>query len=270
MTTIIAATDLTERSAGVLGRAAVIARTTGAALIPVHVMPDGSAVAQEVGAEELLRAELAQLPDGIRIAEIRILQGRPEVVLPDLAEAEGAALLVLGLHRPRRVLDLLRLTTMERIVLNADVPVLIARNGPAGPYRCVLASTDFAPACARALAAAATIAPDAEFHAIHALRQDLRDKFGPGDIGDSRAMTQAEILRSAFVIMPGVPASLHLPEIIPGGVHEVVAFRLDELRPDLLAIGTHSGRVPGAIGNYARDFMRDPPTDVLVAKPPAT
>jgi hypothetical protein len=49
------------------------------------------------------------------------------------------------------VLDVLRLTTMEKIVLAAPVPVLIAHREPSRPYRRVLALTDFSPASAAAL-----------------------------------------------------------------------------------------------------------------------
>jgi nucleotide-binding universal stress UspA family protein len=267
MDKIIAATDLTARSDGVLARAAMIAQTLGAMVIAVHVLPAGAPAARVADVRARIAEALAPVPGAP--ADIRVLHGHPERVLADLARSEGATLLVLGLHRPRRVLDLLRLTTMERIVLGARLPVLIARNIPEGPYRRVLASVDFAPACGQALIAAARIAPDAEFHAIHALQRELREKFAAGDIEHSRAMTRAEILRTAFLAMPGMPGSLHLPEIIPGGMHEVLDFRLEEFNPDLLAIGTHSGRDPDALGNHARDLMRAPPTDVLVVKPPA-
>jgi nucleotide-binding universal stress UspA family protein len=269
MDSLIAATDLTERSAGVLERAALVARATGARVIHAHVLPQGALPARDADARTRLEEALAQTPGATGPVDIRLLHGRPEQVLPELARDEGAGLLVLGLHRPRAVLDLLRLTTMERIVLRAALPVLIARNPPEGPYRRVLASVDFAPASACALAAAAQIAPEAEFHAIHALQLDLREKLAPGDVAQSRAMTAARALCAAFVAQPGIPATLHPPEIIAGGVHEVLDFRLEELHPDLLTIGTHSGRDPEALGNYARDLMRAPPTDVLVAKPPA-
>ena len=271
MDRIIAATDLTERSEGVAARASLIAAEFGAEIIHVHVLAAGASAAREADARARITALLDETPAAGRgrvAHDIRILRGRPEGALAALVEETGAGLLLLGLHRVRPMLDLLRLTTMERIVLRADVPVLVARGLPAGPYEKVLASVDFAPACAAALAAAARIAPRAEFHAIHALKLELREKFAPGDLAHSRALTQAEALRAAFLAMPGLPAGLHLPEIVPGGVHEVLEFRLAELEPDLLTIGTHSGRDPATLGNYARDLMRAPPTDILVAKPP--
>lgn len=267
MRTIIAATDLSALSDGVAAQACRIARAIGAGVIHVHVLSAGASPAREGDARRRMETTLSETPGAGDAPDIRVLRGRTESVLADLAAEAGAGLVVIGLHRPRPVFDLLRLTTMERIVLRADVPVLIATRGQAASYRTVLASVDFAPACARALAAANLIAPGAEFHAIHALKLELREKFS-GSVEHSRAMTQADALRTAFLAIPGLPNALHRPEIVPGGVHEVLSFRLDELRPDLLTIGTHSGRDPSALGNYARDLMRAPPTDILVAKPP--
>jgi len=303
---IIAATDFTARSAHVGGRAALIARTLQARLVLAHARPKRNADAadasetvalsaaagsattdtevQPAGAlrklgrtlllgksgkrvrdpEERLRALARSLGSDV---EIRLVLGSADKALSELAEDESALLMVLGLHRERRVLDLLRLTTMERIVLEATMPVLIAHQKPRENYRRVLAPTDFSPASAAAVRMAARIAPEASFHAIHALQLPLGARFSPGDAATDAALTRAEQLRSAFLAMPGLPAFGEPPEIVPGGVHEILAFRQNELNADLVCIGTHSGRDPTQLGNYARDLMRAPPTDLLVAKP---
>lgn len=196
-----------------------------------------------------------------------VAEGPPEAALSALVEETGADLLILGLHKERRVLDALRLSTMERILLASDCPVLIAHQPPDRPYATVLGAVDFGPASARALVVAGQLAPNARFYAIHALHQPLRDKFSPGDPDDTTGMIQAGMLRRAFCQTPGLPAALHTPEIIPGSLYEVLMFRLDELRPDLLTIGTQSNRIEGALGHYARDLMRAPPTDMLIARP---
>ncbi|SDX23354.1 universal stress protein [Roseicitreum antarcticum] len=334
MRTIIAATDLSARSAQVLGRAVSLARAmaTGPGgrpqaaprIILVHVIEpagfsprralgmkgregtDGGALADleslaapfragtsggngvdiagaqgeappGAGASQgtTLEHAIAPSPDqgpnpssnpGPQIA-CRVAKGTPEDVLSALVAELGADLLILGLHRERRVLDTLRLSTMERILLGSDCPVLIAHQPPTQAYATVLGAVDFGPASARALVVAGQIAPGARFHAIHALHQPLRDKFSPGDPDDTTGMIQAAMLRKAFCETPGLPAALDTPEIIPGGLYEVLMFRLDELRPDLLAIGTQSNRIEGALGHYARDLMRAPPTDMLIARP---
>ncbi|HPD91212.1 MAG: universal stress protein [Rhodobacter sp.] len=244
---VIAATDLSARSAHVAARARALAEVLGARLVCVHVT-DGKAPAALPG-------------------DTRLLTGETAPALAALATEENAALIVLGLHRERRVLDVLRLTTMERIVLAAPCPVLIAHQPPERKYAQVLAPTDFSAGSAAALAMAARIAPGAQFHAIHALQMRLGARAAPGNREFEAAMDRAEAHCSAFLSRPGLPPLAEPPEIVPGGVHPVLAFRSAELGADLVAIGAHSGRSPDQLGNYARDLMRAPPTDLLVSKP---
>ena len=273
MDRIIAATDLTRRSARVLERAVRLARILGAGVLFVSAVPPerGGVVRRALrpspGPEALLERLRKEAADhaGVPI-DCRVLEGSPEAALHALAQECDAGLIILGLHRERRVLDVLRLTTMERIVLASDLPVLIAHLPVGGDYARVLGSVTFSHTCARALQVAARIAPGASIHAIHALQMPLRDKLAPTDPEQTRSMTEAEVMRTAFCAMEGTPDTL--PEIVIGGVHEVLRFRIEELRPDLLALGTHSGRDPGVLGNYTRDLMRAPPCDMLVVKPP--
>jgi nucleotide-binding universal stress UspA family protein len=289
---VLAATDFSPRSAQVAGRAAALAGVLGARLVLVHVLsrrPEAPAPAVDgsprvrpllarlglVGrtmmpgaAEARLAALAAQLGGAV---ETQVLTGHPEVEIAVAAAEAGAALVVLGLHRPRRVLDALRLTTMERIVLAAPAPVLIAHQQGARPYRRVLALTDFSDGSAAALAMAARVAPEAEFHAIHALQVPLVAAVASVATGEAgaaaeRARSEAEELRRAFLARPGLPALAEPPELVAGGVHEVLEFRRQELGADLLCLGSHSSRRPGELGHYARDLMRAPPADLLVAR----
>lgn len=287
---IIAATDFSPRSAHVAGRAAALAQGLGVGLVLAHVLPAkphgpslaatgrhhvrplltrlglvGRAMTSEVAAQRL-QALAGTLPVE---AEVQVLHGPPETALAEAAAALGACLLVLGLHRERRVLDALRLTTMERIVLAAQVPVLIAHQPPARPYAQVLALTDFSPGSAAALRMAARLAPGARFHAVCALPRALPlvTAVAGADTPPDDTLTQAEMMRAAFLALPGLPDFVAPPVLVPGGVHEVLEFRRAELGADLVCIGTHSGREPGRLGHYARDLMRAPPTDLLIAKP---
>ncbi|MCC5957112.1 MAG: universal stress protein [Natronohydrobacter sp.] len=273
--TILAATDLSRRSAAVLPRAAQLARAHQARLIVAHAIePHAQAVKRFRMAvsktpvpkiESEIAALRAAFPD-IEIAT-EIATEPPAQLVERLATQYDADLIVLGLHLPRRVLDTLRLTNLERITQSVACPVLIAQTRSGAPYRKVLGAITFGPASARALRVAAHISPDAEMHAIHALQLPRITKLPSADLMASPEMTEAELLRKAFLDFETLPARLVTPEIVPGGVHEVLAFRIEELNPDLVVIGSHSGRSPTKLGNYARDLMRTPPTDMLIAKP---
>jgi len=270
---ILAASDLSPRSAAVAERALLLGAALGAKVRLVHLregsMPGRGARRRSPDVDRMLaqQAEQAATALGLPLPEVELHDAAPlGGVVEGLAElARGARLLVVGLHRERRVLDLLRMTTLERVVLAAPAPVLIAHRQPVRAYARVLAASDFAPASVAAMTLAARIAPGATFHAVHALRLPLGA--GVNSAAYDAALTLAETLRAAFEHAPGMPR-LHEPTLlVPGPVHEVLAFRQGELDADLICIGTHSGRLPEALGNHARDLLRGPPTDVLVAKP---
>lgn len=286
--TVLAATDLSPRSAQVGPRAAQVALALGARLVLAHVLPPahppGPMLAATGRPLRPLMARLGWVRRGLThdaAAEAlralardlalpvitRVLTGAPDQALAIEAQAQGATLLVLGLHRERRMLDALRLTTMERIVLAAPVPVLMAHRPGAAPYARVLALTDFALGSAASLRMAGRIAPGAAFHALHALHVPLVSAVADGADAEDDARTQAELLRRAFLAHPGLPPLAAPPELVPGPVHLVLDYRRRELDADLITIGTHSGRSRDELGPYARDLMRAPPTDLLVAKP---
>ena len=173
---ILAATDGTERSQAVLGRAALIARDWGARLALVHVRKAGAARFR-LRLARTSRHELAQelAAHGGDAAALHMLEGAPAERIAALVARLQPALLVMGLHRERRVLDVLRMTTMERITLAVTCPVLIAKTMPPRPYARVLAALSFDPVCTGGVALAARVAPDARFHAIHALPMPLPD-----------------------------------------------------------------------------------------------
>lgn len=272
---ILAATDLTDRSAAVPTRAALLAHALGVPLVLAVVIPSASATVdrfrlgrRKLTAESAI-AQLDTLAADMAGTDVTTLvrQGPVAASIAALVEEYGAGLVVLGLHKERMVLDTLRLTTMEQITIAVPCPVLVAHQREVTPYRRVLGAVTFAPASAHAMATAARLAPGAEFHAIHALEMTGRDRRAGTSLHDSAVMTEADMLRDAFLQMPNLPPDLNQPEIIPGGVHEVISYRVAELQPDLLVIGSHSGRNPKTLGNYARDLMRAPPTDLLIAKP---
>jgi nucleotide-binding universal stress UspA family protein len=266
--TILAATDLQSRSAAVPERAGQLARALGARLILAAILQEKPVRLRRRPTPEATRAKLQLMADEMGGLDVHVMVRTGNVAsgLAELVAEFGVDLLVMGLHKERLVLDTLRLTTMEQITLAVPCPVLVAHRRGAAPYQSVLGAVTFAPASAHAMAIAARLAPTATFNAIHALALRGSDKRSD-TLHESPRMTEAELLRKAFMDLPDLPPSLPLPEIIPGGVHEVIAYRISELQPDLLVIGSHSGRNPSALGNYARDLMRAPPTDLLIAKP---
>ena len=143
---ILAATDGTQRSRAVLGRAALIARSWDAQLALVHIRKPGNTRFRLRAARKSPRDLAADLvAHGGKADDLHVLDGAPADSIAALTAELGPALLVLGLHRERRVLDVLRMTTMERITLAVDCPVLVARAVPQKPYARVLAALSLDP-----------------------------------------------------------------------------------------------------------------------------
>ncbi|MEO0913148.1 MAG: universal stress protein, partial [Pseudomonadota bacterium] len=171
--TILAATDLSERSDVALRRAVERAEALGAALhiacVVDDVMPHDMCETLCTEARARLEAFVASL-GGAEPPVLHIRIGDPLAVIHAIADKIRADLLVFGVHRSRPFLDLVSATTMERLVRGGPRPVLVVRDAADAPYGQVLAGLDVSPASAAAIRLAATVAPGAEingFHAVH-------------------------------------------------------------------------------------------------------
>ncbi|TCP42363.1 universal stress protein [Rhodovulum marinum] len=273
--TFLVATDLSPRADRAVQRAFRLAGWGGADLFLVSVIDED--LPAEIAGQMLAAAELrlAQFAASIpRSAEVnhdtRVVLGDPAAAIPALAAELDAALLILGLHRPRAFLDMLRETTMERIVRHSPRPVLLVRDPVDHAYATVLAALDFAPASTAALTLAAELAPEADIQGVHALHIPYRGFVAP-DVRAGAAepfRIDAEAARAAWADTHALPERLKEVEIAQGPVHRVLAERVETLKPDLLAMGAHgrAGAAPSLLGSLANDMMRNPPCDLLIAR----
>jgi nucleotide-binding universal stress UspA family protein len=191
--------------------------------------------------------------------------------LPDIAEDLDASLIVLGLHRARGFVDLIRQTTMERLVRGSRRPVLIVRDPVLYDYGRVLAPVDFGPSSAEAVRVAARIAPTADIHMVHALHIPFSGLTAAAarEAYVTRLTAEAEAERKAWLARALLPKAAGLPEIVEGSLHQVFTAQIAQRQPDLVAIGAHArtGAAPLILGSFANDLMRALPCDLLVARP---
>lgn len=274
MKTILVATDLSERSDRAVLRALRLADAFGATCHVLHVVDDS--VPADLG--ELMRAEtqiaLRRFVDHSRgsvEAHARALRGDPLVVVPIEARGVEADLVVLGLHRRRPMFDRLRETTMECLVRELKQPVLLVHDPADHDYQRALVPVSFSPACATALRAATMVAPAAEISAFHAVYLPYAGLTGerPGGPMDRELTQEARDVYEAWRVASGLEGPEGEVSFTTGGLNEVFQRKLKSLHPDLIALGAHT-RGPLAIhalGSFAGDLLRDPPTDLLVAHP---
>lgn len=272
---ILAATDLSPRSDRAVARAFRLADRHGALLTVMTVideaMPDRLAKVLRPETEEHLNRFCDTLSDGGRISyATRLVQGDPSEAIPETAGVLRADLIVMGLHRKRSFLDVIRETTLERTVRLTSTPALLVRDPADHHYARVLAALDFTPASAAALVAARGVAPDAEITGFHAVAPPVSGE----PAFDARAeaagghLRNAEDARARWMDTHALPGDVAPPDLHVGALSTVFGSEFAKATPDLVAVGAHSrmGLAGRILGSFAADLVRDPPTDLLIAR----
>ena len=162
--TILAATDLSERSEKALQQALHLASVHGAALHVLYVVDEDipSPIAKEIksASTENLNEQIARVPNGksvnttIHVEFKTIWKG-----IVEAAEELGADLLVLGSHRSRGIMELFRGTTVERVAKVAKTPLLVVNNPTPGSYHDVIVGVDFSDCARNAINVGARLSP---------------------------------------------------------------------------------------------------------------
>lgn len=273
MKSILVASDLSERSDRAVRRAIRLAKGHGANCHVLHVVDrdlprDLASRWCEDAGTRLVRFLSALDTEGVEVShDVRI--GDPLEVIPEVAAGCDADLVVLGLHRPRAFLDRLRETTMERLVRLVREPVLLVRNPAGHDYETVLAPVSFSPACTAATKAARALAPKATIHAFHAVHLPFSGLTGeqPGGPMSQALIAEAETARTGWLAKDGPGLEADQITLAIGSLSQVMADQLASVRPDLVAIGSHTrfSLAPHLLGSFAAELVRDPPTDLLIA-----
>lgn len=272
--TFLVATDLSPRADRAVQRAFRLAGWSDARLVLTSVidedLPDDIAAQMREAAELRLAQFAASVPHSGEVShDTRVVTGDAAHAIPALAAELQADLLILGRHRPRAFLDLLRETTMERIVRLSPVPVLLVSDPVDHAYSKILAALDFGPASTAALKIAAALTPEAELSGVHAVHVPYHHFVAiDGRVGaDAPFLHDAEQKLAAWRENTQIDERLKQVDIMEGAAHQVLSARIATLKPDLLALGAHgrAGAAPSILGSLANDLIREPPCDVLIA-----
>lgn len=289
---ILAASDLSEKSALVIERAALLARHTGAHLELLHVVEDRSqkevpAPLQDLVAASLLqqlkdaaREKLEGQPEQAVEKEIgyncRVENGKDFVVIIRSARQLDAGLIVIGAHGSHSLRDFFLGTTAEKVVRKSGLPVLVVKNRTLTPYRRLLVPTDFSDAARQALLAALTLAPEAHLDLLHVYEfwgegrlsladssKELREQYHR-TVREGAEIEMAEWLRG--IDLGSRPVERHFRHGHPGTLIPQLA---KELNVDLVAMGTagRTGLPYILIGSVAEHALREAPCDVLMVRP---
>lgn len=271
MNRILFASDLTERSRRAGDRARLLQKPFDARLTAVHVLeedlPEAMLRRRMEEAEESLRASLnaaagADAEDAGNV-DVEVVPGVDHDIL--VKKAGNHDLLVLGMHRARFV-DAFVGTTADRVMRSTDRPVLMVKDDAVTGYGRVLIAVDLSPSSKRAAAAAAWLAPDAQFFLVNA--HDV--PFGGYMTRETRrsAAYDAEIDAAMDEIEVELPYPAERRLIRIGDPVPTIREACDEVGADLVVLATrnHAGLARIFMGSVAEQLLADPPCDVLVVR----
>jgi nucleotide-binding universal stress UspA family protein len=283
---ILLATDLSARGDRALDRAAQLARQWRSKLLVVHALekphvtdpwwthleetpswrrpPDPT----KAIAEELRRD--AQLEDAD--LEVHVREGEPADVVISVAEDQQADLIIVGTARNESLGRMMLGDTIENLVRKSPVSVLVVKNRPRGPYRHVLAGTDFTEESRHGLRVATELFPDATIALMHAFELPYRSLLLDTKFSREFSAMESDSIRT-FVEETGLPDDVRnriVPMIEHGPAPTMLGKYATERNADLTVIGAFSR---GAafhffIGGTARRIVDAVPSDVLVVRAP--
>ena len=280
---ILAATDFSTRSQRAVRRAGLLAQSTGAELVLVHVVDDDQP--QRLVEIETREAERTVGEQISAMAELPRERCRPMVVAGDpfdgilrTAAAMKADLIVMGAHRKQLLQDIFVGTTIERVIRTGPSPVLMVNNEVGQPYRTVLAAVDMSEPSANAIRAAesAGLIGDGRVTLLHAFVPLGKGKMSMAGIERARideyVAGERERAMDEFVAFLAESKlvdrrwSLRVEE---GSAFEVISRVVEEMRPDLLIMGTHgrSGIIKVLLGSVTEEALRSLDVDILAVPP---
>lgn len=273
---ILVATDLSPRADRAVLRAVRLAEAHKARLTFLNVlddaMPDDVLRQMQTKTNDHLERFASSVAANV---EYKILPcvGDPTSTILEMIEDQDPALVVMGTHRARPVMDVLRETTVQRIVRLTDYPVLVVADMAEQDYDIILAATDFSPAATHALNLGHSLAPKADVTPVNALHIPYRGMLGGSSEAAGQALAasflaEAHASDAAWRAGTALPVTLHHTRFIEGSPYGTLKSIADQGGAKLITAGAHgrTGSHRALLGSLANDLLRDPPCDVLISR----
>ncbi|HWK64719.1 MAG TPA: universal stress protein [Rhizobiaceae bacterium] len=276
---ILLGTDLSARSDRALDRAVLLAAAWKSELFVLHVLEEEQTFTGGNGpipswrrppdpqslAERRLRADLHGLDAQ---ATVIVEQGAPGEVMLRVAEEQGCDLILTGLARDELLGRFSLGATVDRLLRQSAIPLLIVKDRARSPYLNVVVAADFSDSARLALETALNFFPDRQLTVFHAYDAPMA-----GFAGDPEAYRRdygsvAEREYKEFLRTVRIPEGRQAPpSLIEWGEPARLLRELADYRHvDLVVLGTH-GRGPlfeAIIGGTARQILAQLPCDALV------
>lgn len=266
--TILLASDLSARSDRPTDRAFALAAQMEASVLLLHVV-EGTTDAEQIEARaQDAFAAVADYAPGF--AEYMVVRGHVQDEILKLAGTRNPAMIVTGPARYNHVRDFILGTTVDALVRQSPVPVLVVKQRVRGAYQRLLVATDFSPGAAQALETAAALFPDADitaWHVCHAAydaylnaEDEVIDMQRAADANMARFVAEANLsdgARAKVKTLVEIGAPVNLAETT-----------LRHGKYDLMVVGTRqrSGLAQAIFGSWATVLLEGVRSDVLVVR----
>jgi nucleotide-binding universal stress UspA family protein len=289
--TLLVPIDLTPGADRVVGRVALLRLADDARITLLHVVPGGLLTGEEGkavrDANKALAGEVRQLRKqvhkNVRV-EAMVKVGSPAKEIATCATSLKAELIVMGRCGGRVLRDAFLGSTAERVIRQAQIPVLVVRLAPRELYSRPALALDLDPVAHDVVRLMLRVLPlpPPRVEVVHAFDIPYRGLIYPSlpadDVEERKGELRANALHQLTQLLAAGLAKAHVrPENAPiwkthvhlGSPRLIVEKAMKKFDTDLLVLGTHgySGTAYVLLGTVAGDLLRAAKCDVLVVPP---
>ena len=280
---LLLASDMSARSDRALDRAEQFTKQWGGELFVVHAVdPSESAKASRLAralpswrqpeqwATTVTRRLQSDLQDEGIAANVQVVEAAPAIAVLSAAKQHGVALIIGGIAKDDPIGRIQLGSTVDKLVREAEVPVLTVRRRVHGPYRHVVVATDFSSASREALETAVRWFGGSKLSLFHAYPPTGASLEGHHPVSDSwraLAMSQCEAFLSESKLSTDAASGISL--ILEQGYPEnLLPDYVRYADVDLVILGTNgrSGLLKALLGSTAESLLHMLECDTMVVR----
>ncbi|SFE16663.1 Nucleotide-binding universal stress protein, UspA family [Nitrosomonas sp. Nm166] len=278
---LLLAYDLSSRCDRALDRAVQLTRDWKAELLVVHAIDPVHATRYTKLTQELpswrrpenyqtvveRRLSLDLEADEVK-AKVYVAEGVPCEVVLKAAHQENSGLVITGLGHDEPLVRIQLGSTVDELLRELPIPLMIVRRRVRGPYQHVVIATDLSPASRPALETAVRWFSDARLTLFHAYEGAGLERDASANNAWSRtAHSQCESFLAGTVIEPSVMHRLHRV-IEKGQPGALLCDYVHHEEVDLVVLGTHGrgGLLKTLIGSTAENLLHLLECDTMVVR----
>jgi len=283
---VVVATDFSDGAAVAVERAAALAGTLQTRLHVLHVFNDGIwatlanlyDTAHWQGGDPVLATRrrlsdlVADLAARHRIAAFaESATGSAAEEISRFAREAGAQLLVIGKQGEHWIADAVLGETALKLVKQAAVPVLVARDKPRRKMQHILVATDYSDNALRAAQAAQQLFPAAQTRLLNAFTVPFESRMrlagaSDDDIESYRVIERARAEQGMRYFLAKLEGAREVATTVTHGFPATAVLEAAAVDVDLVVVGRHGGSASEErlLGSVTRNVLYHAVCDVLL------